>query len=168
VVAYVDNDPIAVGQSRLLLSGGRRGVLATIGDLRDPAAILGNADILGAGLDLSTPACVIFAAVLHFVDAETAHHVVAAITAALAPGSYVVISVGFVKSRAGDEFVRAYNAQNGARLHAHSREEITALFDGLELVPPGIVPAALWRPQSGEQVAGEQSNMLMAGVARRN
>jgi hypothetical protein len=168
VVAYVDYDPVAVQQSRTLLPGGRRGVVATIGDLRDPAAILGDADILAAGFDPAAPACVIFAAVLHFVDAQTAHDVVATFTSALAPGSYVVISVGFVKSQAGDEFVRAYNAQDGARLHAHSWEEITALFDGLEMVPPGIVPAALWQPESREEVRADRSRMLMAGVARRN
>jgi hypothetical protein len=46
--------------------------------MRDPAAILGDADIRRAGFDPAAPACVVLACVLHFVDAETAHGIVAA------------------------------------------------------------------------------------------
>jgi O-methyltransferase involved in polyketide biosynthesis len=168
VVAYVDNDPVAVLHSQALLSSGRRGVLAVAGDMRDPEAILANAEIRAAGLDLSAPVCVIFAFVLHFVDAQVAHDIVATFTRAIAPGSYIVISVGFAKGQQGQDFVRAYNAQNGARLFAHSWEEINGLFDGLELVPPGIVEAALWRPEWQDRLRAERTNLIMAGVARRN
>jgi O-methyltransferase involved in polyketide biosynthesis len=167
VVAYVDYDPVAVLHSQTLLSGGRHGVLAVAGDMRDPADILGNAEILSAGMDLSAPVCVIFACVLHFVDAQTAHDIVAAFTRVLAPGSYIIISVGFAKGQAGQDFVRAYNAQNGARIYAHSWKEIAGLFDGLELVAPGIVEAALWRTEWPERLRQERTNMIMAGVARR-
>ena len=32
-----------------------------------------------------------------------------------------------------------------------SREEVTRFFDGLELVPPGVVPIQEWRPASAEE-----------------
>lgn len=40
------------------------------GDVRDPGAVL--AAIRASSIDLSAPACVIIALVLHFIDAETA------------------------------------------------------------------------------------------------
>jgi hypothetical protein len=71
---------------------------------------------------------------------------VSAFARALVPGSYVIASVGYAKGAAGDDFASTYNAQAGPRIYAHSWEQITALFDGLDLVPPGIVDAATWRP----------------------
>jgi S-adenosyl methyltransferase len=168
VVAYVDNDPVAVLHSQTLLAGDRKGVIATIGDMRDPAAILGDADIRRAGFDLDAPACLVLACVLHFVDAETAHGIVAAFARALVPGSYVIISVGFARGQDGADFARTYNTPNGPRIYAHTWEQITGLFDGLEPVPPGIVDAAVWRPEWRENAHTRQSNMIAAAVARRN
>ncbi len=168
LVAYVDYDPVAVLHSETLLAGGRRGVVATVADMRDPAAILGNDDILGAGFDLGSPACVILACVLHFVDARQARDIVTAFTRPLAPGSYLIISVGYARGHGGAEFARTYNAQNGSRIYAHSWEQITAFFDGLELVPPGIVDAAVWRAGWPQAPRSERSSFIAAGLARRD
>jgi hypothetical protein len=167
MVAYVDHDPVAVLHSQALLTGGSPRVVAARGEMGDPPAILSDPDILGSGFDPASPACVILACVLHFVDAQTAHGVVATFAEALAPGSYLIISVGFAKGQVGREFARTYNAQDGARMHAHSWEEITAMFDGLELVPPGIVDASSWRAGWPETVRAERSSMIVAGVGRR-
>jgi S-adenosyl methyltransferase len=139
MVAYVDHDPIAVGHSRALLGGGLPGIVAVGGDMRDPKGILTDGEIRAAGFDLDAPACVVLACVLHFVDAETAQGIVSTFVQALAPGSYVVISVGFGQGRAGTDFASTYNAQDGPRIYAHSWQEITGLFAGLELIRPGIV-----------------------------
>jgi hypothetical protein len=167
VVAYVDNDPVAVLHSQTLLAGGRRQIVATIGDMHDPAAILDDDDIRGAGFDIDSPACVILACVLHFTDPATAHGIVTTLTRALAPGSYVVVSVGYARGETGADFARTYNAQNGPRIYAHSWEQITALFDGMELVPPGIADAAVWRAEWTEGTRTERPNFIAAGVARR-
>jgi hypothetical protein len=166
-VAYVDYDPVAVLHSQALLTGGSGGIVAVLGDMRDPLAILGHGDIRGAGFDLGSPACVILACVLHFVDATTARGIVTTFAQALAPGSYLVISVGFAKGQAGQDFARTYTAQDGARMYAHSWEEITAMFGGLELVPPGIVDTSSWRAGWPETVRPERSSMIVAGVGRR-
>jgi hypothetical protein len=168
VVAYVDYDPVAVMHSRTLLAGGRRQIVATIGDMRDPAAILADAEIRGAGFDLGSPACVILACVLHFVDPVTAHEIVTTLVQALAPGSYVIISVGYARGEKGADFARTYNAQNGPQIYAHSWEQITALFDGMELVPPGLADAAVWRAEWTEGTRTERPNFIAAGVARRD
>ena len=50
----------------------------------------------------------------------------------------------------------------------YTRGQITALFDGLDLVVPGIVDSALWRAEQPVAVPPERSNMIAAVVARRN
>ncbi len=166
-VAYVDCDPVAVAHSQALLAAGSREVVAVGGDMRDPDAILSHANIRRAGFSLDVPACVILCCVLHFLDTVTAHGVVDRFARSLAPGSYLIISVGFGKGRAGQEFASTYNAQDGSRIYAHSWADITAWFDGLDLVPPGIVDCATWRTDPPPAAAAEQSSMILGAVARR-
>ena len=167
VVAYVDYDPVAVAHSGALLAGSSGRVVAAGGDMRDPAAILANEGIRAAGFSLDTPACVILCCVLHFLDAATAQGVVTALTQALAPGSYVIISVGYGRGRSGAQFASTYNAQDGSRIYAHSWEEITAMFDGLEMVPPGLADCATWRAGWPGAALPDQDSMILAAVARR-
>jgi hypothetical protein len=167
MVAYVDHDSIAVQHSRVLLGDGHDAVVAVEADMRDPKAILADDEIRAAGFDLDAPACVVLACVLHFVDAGTARDITSTFARMLAPGSYLVISVGFGRGRAGTNFASTYNAQNGPRIYAHSQEEITGLFDGLDLVPPGIVEASDWLPGQPETALGDRESMIVAGVARR-
>jgi SAM-dependent methyltransferase len=167
VVAYVDYDPVAVLHSKALLAHGSSRVVAVAGDMRDPAEILANEEIRAAGFDLNAPACVILACVLHFADWPAARGIVTTLARALAPGSYLVVSIGYARGQEGDSFARTYNSQNGPRIYAHSWEQITALFDGLDLVVPGIVDSALWRAEQPVTGPAERSNMIAAAVARR-
>jgi hypothetical protein len=168
VVAYVDYDPVAVAHSGTLLTSGDSRVVATGGDMRDPAAILADPAIREAGFSLGAPACVIMGCVLHFLDAATAQGVTAAFAQALVPGSYVIISVGYGRGRSGAEFASTYNAQDGPRIYSHSWEEITAMFDGLELVPPGLTDAAAWQAEQPEAALPDRETMILAAVARKS
>jgi hypothetical protein len=33
------------------------------------------------------------------------------------------------------------------RIHMRSAEQVTGLFDGLEIIGPGLVPLGTWRPR---------------------
>jgi hypothetical protein len=168
IVAYVDSDPVAVRHSQALLAGGVKRVVAVKGDLRDPGAVLADEEILGAGLALASPSCVVLGCVLHFVPPETARRTVAAFAGAMAPGSYLIISVGFDGERPpGSDFADAYNAQSGPAIYRQSREGINALFGGLEVVPPGVVDAAMWRPDQPRAARPGRAAMILAGVGRR-
>jgi O-methyltransferase involved in polyketide biosynthesis len=167
VVAYVDYDPVAVLHSQVLLAGGSGQVVAVAGDMRDPQAILTHGNIPSAGFSLGDPACVILGCVLHFLDAGAARNVTAALAQMLAPGSYLIISVGYGGGRAGEDFAAAYNSQDGSRIYSYSREEVTALFGGLEVLPPGIVDARAWRPDGPETAPADRAAMILAGVGRR-
>ena len=106
-VAYVDRDPVVVSHARALLSG--TGVIALQGDLADPDAILADPALEGL-ITLAEPVAVILAMVLHFLDAATACGITAAITRAIAPGSYVVISAGSGDEQTGGRLAREYQA----------------------------------------------------------
>jgi len=99
------------------------------------------------------------------VDAGTARAIVSGFTGALAPGSHVVLSVGFARADAAD-FASTYNSQNGARIYAHSWSEIAGFFDGLDLVAPGIVDSADWQPGPPDGQGAVKDNFIAAGVAR--
>jgi hypothetical protein len=46
-------------------------------------------------------------------------------------------------------------------------EDISALFDGLDLVPPGIVDCATWGVQPPPAAPADQASMILGAVARR-
>jgi hypothetical protein len=50
--------------------------------------------------------------------------------------------------------------------YIRGRDEIARFFEGWEMVEPGLVPPALWRPSG---VPGQQAYQVpgLAGVARR-
>jgi hypothetical protein len=120
-VVYVDNDPVVVQHAASLVPPGVR---AVEGDLSEPEALLGL-------FDPSRPSCLILTMVLQVLDPGTARAVVGVLVRALAPGSFVVISVG-----AGDEG----RLPDAVAPGGFTPEDMASFFAGLELVPPGIRP----------------------------
>ena len=110
----------------------------------------------------------IIALVLHFMDAETAAKLAHQYTAALAPGSYVIITIGRGDGDVADRFNASYNAEiSGARLYNHSVAEFASLFDGLEVIPPGFTDAQLWRADWQDTAKpGDAPGRAFVGVAR--
>ena len=108
----------------------------------------------------------ILGCVLHFVDAGTAGGIVGQLTKMLAPGSCLVISVGYGAGKAGTNFASTYNAQDGPRIYAHSWEQITGMFSGLALVPPGVVDVSRWQAEQPTVAPTRRSDMIVGGVGR--
>jgi O-methyltransferase involved in polyketide biosynthesis len=161
-VAYLDNDPIVISHARSLLAKSP-GVIAVPGDMRDPGRILTDAGLTEL-IDLAEPTCVILSAVLHFLDAGTAREVAAAFARAIVPGSYLIISVGSGSQSEGDSFTSAYTA---ARIYIHPLADIVSFFDGLELVPPGVVPVLCWYGDDRARNVEPRTATFLAGVARK-
>jgi hypothetical protein len=161
-VAYADNDPIVISHARSLLAKSP-GVIAVPGDMRDPGGILADAGLKEL-IDLAEPACVILSAILHFADAATARDVAAAFARAVVPGSYLIISVGSGNPSEGENFTSAYTA---ARLYIHPLEDILSFFDGLELVPPGVVPVRCWHDDGPTLDQTPRTATFLGGVARK-
>src|SRR6202041_2264939 len=90
-VVYVDNDPVVISHAGYTLHG-VEGTAIVDRDLRDPGAIIGAAGVRSV-LRFDEPIAVLLVAVLHFVaDADDPAGIVAALMAAVPPGSLVVIS----------------------------------------------------------------------------
>jgi S-adenosyl methyltransferase len=79
-VAYIDSDPVVVSHH---LDACSPGVTVVDGDVRDVPGVLAR---VSEGVDLSQPACLIMAMLLHFFDVPDAQDLVARYVAALAPG----------------------------------------------------------------------------------
>jgi len=146
-VVYVDHDPIVVAHNDALLAT-RDGVTTIRGDIRDPDAVLAD-PVLGACLDLSRPVAVLVFGVLHFVShEEDAPGIMAKIRDYLAPGSYLAVSVGTSDGADPEMITEATQTYAGARMPftLRSRDQILDLFDGFDLVEPGLVSLPEWRP----------------------
>jgi S-adenosyl methyltransferase len=151
-VVYADNDPLVIAHGRAFMRA-RPGAAPcgyVFGDLRVPEALLERA---GELLDFTQPVAVLLLAVLHFVaDEENPAGIVAALAAALAPGSIIAIS-HLTADFAPDEIAAsaaAYNARVPVHAHPRSRDQITALSGPLPVAHPGVVPINHWLPSLRE------------------
>jgi hypothetical protein len=151
-VMYVDIDPVAVAHARMILADNpRAGVIQA--DLRRPDQILSHHQ-LGDVLDLTQPVALLIVAVLHFVpDADDPARVIADYRKMLAPGSYLAVS------HATDDAQRSRQAAEHRELYARtatpmtmrSRDRISHLLRGWDLVDPGLVRLPLWRPDPTDE-----------------
>jgi S-adenosyl methyltransferase len=164
-IVYVDNDPIVLAHARALLTTEAEGATAYIdADLRDTAKILESA---AATLDFSQPVAVTLLAIMHLIpDEDDPHGLVAALMAAVPPGSYLVLShpASDIRPAAVAEMARRLNARLGGSTRGtmRDRSEVSRFFDGLELVEPGVVQLPQWR------AAGPVSEVgVWCGVARK-
>jgi hypothetical protein len=162
-VAYVDNDPVVLSHLTALSAKGNEGVTVVDGDVREPDAII---RAVARGIDLTEPACLIMGSLLHFFAPQTARDLVARYAEVLAPGSYVILTMGIASGEAADRFFRLYS-EGPSRLYQHSPEDFAMFFGRLELVPPGIGDARTWRPGWGEMTAlPAREGWMIVGVAR--
>ncbi|MBM0238642.1 SAM-dependent methyltransferase [Micromonospora sp. ATA32] len=167
-VVYVDVDPVAVAHSREILSGNDRATVLRE-DLRNPERILTHPEVTKL-LDLTEPVAVMIVAVLHFVAPEDRpDEILRTLRGALAPGSYLVMSQASDdgRSESGEraEAERVYRRTDN-QLWIRGRAELTGLFDGFQLVEPGVVWVPQWRPESPESAEDAERAVFMGGVGR--
>ena len=107
-------------------------------------------------------------AILHFVtDEEDPSGIVAHLRDAMVPGSYLVMShaTADFNPEAATKAARAYDRAS-VPIVLRSRAEIDRLFQGLELVGPGLVQLAAWRPDESP-TQGQEKVWAYAGAARK-
>jgi hypothetical protein len=170
-VVYADNDRVVVAHATALL-GQAPGVIAVEGDVRYPRHLL-TTPAVRDHLDLTRPVAVLMVAVLHFVaDLYDPRDAVTTLTGQLAPGSYLVLSHVTGDQLPDDAVTRAREIYRGAYVEgtARSRDEIARFFGGLDLVPPGLVDVAAWRPDldppGGPPGPAGQPVLFWAGIGR--
>jgi hypothetical protein len=146
-VVYVDNDPIVHVHANALLTGSGATSIV-LADLREPEAILAHPKVRGM-IDFSQPVALLLVAILHFIaEEENPAGIIATLRDALPPGSYLALSHGTTDFHppglAGQAAAMYEKATAPLVLRAH--QEVSAFFDGFDLVEPGLVQAPLWRP----------------------
>jgi O-methyltransferase involved in polyketide biosynthesis len=167
-IVYVDNDAVVLAHARALLTSSPDGVCDYIdADLREPEKILAEA---ARTLDFTQPVALLLLGVLHHIsDTDQAYSIVRRLTAALVPGSFLVInhSTSAVSGAAMEEAVAHWNRVGTPPMTLRTPQQIGRFFDGLELLEPGVVSCSRWRP--GISPLGGQPSEVdeFCGVARK-
>lgn len=166
-VVYVDNDPVVLVHSRALLSNSSDRVTTIQADLRHPDEILNHPDLVNL-IDFGEPVAVLFVAVLHFVtDDEDPSGIVSRFVERMVPGSYLVLSHASSERDVADA-VSVYQRATST-MNTRTTAEVRQLFDGCDLLEPGIVTTSQWRPGPGAtppDLSGRA--FLLAGVGRKH
>jgi hypothetical protein len=150
-VVYVDNDPLVLAHARALLTSTPQGRCAYIhADMREPRTIVDD-PATRETLDFTRPIALILAAVLHFIsDEDEPERIVATLMDALPSGSYLIASHGtpeYVSEEVDRDLTRAYTT-GGVNLRVRDSSHFADIaFQGLELMPPGLLMVSEWRPE---------------------
>lgn len=166
-IVYVDNDPIVLAHARALLTSTPEGACAYLdSDLKDTGKILNEAS---RTLDFARPVAVLFVGVLHLVSDEAdPRAIMAEMVAATVPGSYLALTqpAKDVNAEQVAEGARRYNERVKVPQTRRTQAETLRFFDGLQVVPPGLVQCHRWRPDPG--AAGLEENVsAWGGLARK-
>jgi hypothetical protein len=147
-IVYVDNDPLVLAHARALLTSSDEGATDYIdADLRDAPGILAEA---GKTLDLTQPVALILMGILGHVESDDeARSIIHSFLSQMPSGSYVAMYDGSDTSPDVTEATRIWNLSANPKYHLRSPERFTALFDGLELIEPGVVSVTAWKPEPG-------------------
>ncbi|WP_336208444.1 SAM-dependent methyltransferase [Nonomuraea sp. LPB2021202275-12-8] len=170
-VVYVDRDPVVLVHARALLAADEN-TTAVEGDLRRPQEILKDPDVTEA-IDFTKPVGILLVAVMHFIsEADDPRQIMRILHDAMAPGSYLVMSHGTSDARtdAVDKGTEVYRRATSP-LVLRDRRRIEAMFEGFELVDPGLVWLPEWRPGQADTIDfidRPESSLILCGVARRN
>ncbi|MEU2183027.1 SAM-dependent methyltransferase [Streptomyces thermolilacinus] len=151
-IVYVDNDPIVLTHARALLTGSPEGATEYVdADAHRPEEILAAVE---PTLDLARPVAVMMLGILNFVlDTGEARRIVRTLMDAVPSGSHLVLTHPTTDPELGGEgnveAMAFWNANATPPITARTREEFGSFLEGLEVLEPGVVSCASWRPDQG-------------------
>ncbi len=163
-VVYVDNDPMVLAHARALLTSVTAPTAYVDADARDTKKILDQAMTT---LDFSQPVAVMLIGLLHCIpDADDPYGIVRDLMSAVPPGSYLAISHPASDIHAAEMAAGAAMMNKALPVPVTFRpfDQVVPFFDGLELVPPGVVSTTQWHPEPGADTAPLPG---WVGVARK-
>jgi hypothetical protein len=164
-VVYVDNDPIVLSHARALLNSSPEGATAYVeADLRDHERILSDPYLRGT-LDFSQPVALLLIAILHFLKPEDdPYQVVGRLARALPAGSYLIATHATADFAAPE---RLATQAPSSTFQTRSKEEIAPFFEGMEILPPGIVATVDWRAEGEPAPRPTPREIAMYGAVGR-
>ncbi len=170
-VVYIDNDPVVLAHGRALLEENERTHLVGA-DIFNPAEVLGHEEVR-TRIDFSRPLVFLQMGTLHHYNGprERPAQIMREYIDALPSGSYVVISHFFDPE---NEYSPVARKMEEMFLHSmmgsgtfRTRAELLELFDGLELVDPGLTLCADWWPDGPRLKPLNQVQQCIAGAVAR-
>jgi hypothetical protein len=170
-IVYVDRDPVAVAHSALMLDGNDRAAVVQA-DMRDPEVIF-ESDEVRRLLNFDEPVGLLMLLMLHWIpDESDPAGLLKRYGGPMAGGSHLAIT-HVSGDHQGDELAVATDvikrSKSPDQVNLRTHAQITTLFDGFDLVEPGLVGCAEWRPRGPGDISDEsEMNMLVyAGVGRK-
>jgi hypothetical protein len=163
-VVYVDNEPVAVAHSELILQD-NPGAAILRGDVRDVRGVLSH-EVTRRLIDFDEPIGILAYAVLHFVpDEQDPYAIVARYRDETVPGSYLVLSHVTSDGRPETNYLVEQYKRSANPVSERNKAEVERFFAGYDLVDPGVVFTREWRPEI--DLDYEANSLLYGGVGQR-
>jgi hypothetical protein len=161
-IVYVDKDPLVLVHARALLgeAGSDDQVTYLQADYYEPEKIV---EAAAKTLDFTQPVAVMFMGVMGYEpDLAVVRSLIDRVVDATVSGSYLVFWDSTDTTPTAVEGAQRLVESGGAEYHLRSRDELASVFDGLELVEPGLAQITAWH--AGDEA--EQTDAYGA-VARK-
>jgi hypothetical protein len=167
-VVYVDMDPVVIEEGRAILAKNPESTRIIRADIREPAAVLNNPELLHV-IDFSKPVGILMMCVACFWTNEEIVHIMRTIRATIASGSYIAATHDTFDGRKEEtgavERVQEVYKETPIPLYFRSKSEVFVLFDGLEIVEPGVVMLDGWHVEL-DDVSPVATKWLYGGVGK--
>lgn len=166
-VVYIDNDPVVLAHGRALLEENERSHFVSA-DIFNPQAVLDNQTVR-KHIDFDEPLAFLQMGTLHHYEGPKADpkEIMQRYIDALPSGSYVAIS-HFLDPE--DEYSDVARRMEEVFRHSpmgsgtfRTKAEIEELFDGLEMIEPGVAVCASWWPDGPQIKELNQAQRCIAG-----
>jgi SAM-dependent methyltransferase len=165
-VVYVDNDPVVIVHGRALLSRENASTVITA-DARVAESIFDDPAVAEL-IDFNEPLAVIAASVLHHLTDDDVYPAVEALRERLSPGSYMLISHFLDDDEDRAKALEKAFLEGGLGTgRFRTWEELHRMFEGLEMLEPGLVYSNDWHPDRLTPTGSTVHTLLAAGLARK-
>ncbi|MDX6738334.1 SAM-dependent methyltransferase [Actinocorallia sp. A-T 12471] len=168
-VVYVNDDLVVLAHARALL-GGAAGTAVVDGSVVRPADLLSEPAV-GCLLEGGEPVAVLALGTLQFIPkpdgpVEGVH----ALMEVLPSGSHLGLSHVVFDQRpdlAGPIVEIYQSVLSTEQPSALTTDDVMRYFDGLDVMPPGLVHLPHWRPEDAEAARAAEPGFMVGGAARK-
>jgi S-adenosyl methyltransferase len=167
-VIYIDSDPIVVRHQKVNALAENQNTAFILSDARDVERILDHPETRRL-IDFGKPAALLYFMFLHFIpDESDPGGMIRGVMDRIPPGSFLAVShVVSDEARVRQQMTEVSLANTRGNFgRIRSREEVSAFFDGLDPVEPGLVDIREWRSDGGDEEQADRW-FVFGGVARK-
>lgn len=161
-VVYVDNDPVVTAHNKAFRST-RDGVLSVDMDIRNGGSLRDHPEVREL-IDFRRPIGVLMIAVMHLLSTDEAAAALDGVRSWIPDDSFLVLSAATTEGMTAeqiDELAAVYQ-NTGSHPTGLTRDAFTGMFDGFEVLAPGITSLGKWRTDEPDP----QHLACLCGVGR--